>query len=135
MSDAEALAFLNEMNTAPLFSPDKWMQLGIAEPGTERLIGDIGLFLAADERTAEIGFTLDPAAQGRGIATAAVRAALQLLFASTKVQQVLGVTDSRNGSSVRLLKRVGFLQRESHHVVFRGEPCSEEVYALPRSDG
>jgi RimJ/RimL family protein N-acetyltransferase len=134
MSETEALAFLNEMHTAHLFTPGKWLQLGIVEPGTERLIGDIGLFLAADERTAEIGFTLEPPAQGRGIATAAVRAALQLLFAATAVQHVLGITDSRNTASVRLLKRAGFQHKESRHASFRGEPCSEDVYVLPRNE-
>jgi ribosomal-protein-alanine N-acetyltransferase len=133
MSEAKTLAFLNEMNTAPLFTPGEWVQLGIAELGTEGLIGDIGLFLATDERTAEVGFTLEPTAQGRGIATAAVRAAVQLLFAAKEVQQVLGVTDSRNAASVRLLKRAGFHHKESRHAVFRGEPCSEEVYVLPRN--
>src|SRR3954465_8415769 len=132
MSESEALAFLEKMHPAALFTPGGWVQPGRAEPPPERLSGDIGLFLAADGRTAEVGFTLEPAAQGRGIATAAVRAAVQLLFAATTVQQVLGITDSRNTASVRLLKRVGFQHKESRYAIFRGEPCSEEVYALPR---
>jgi RimJ/RimL family protein N-acetyltransferase len=135
MSETEALAFLNQMSSAPLFTPGEWIQLGIAEPSTERLIGDIGLFLAADERAGEVGFTLEPAAQGRGIATAAVRASVQLLFAATKIQQVLGITDCRNTASVRLLKRASFQHKETRHAVFRGETCSEEVYVLARNDG
>ena len=135
MSEAEVMAFLNEMNAAPLFTPGEWVQLGIEEPNIERLVGDIGLFLGADELAAEIGFTLEPAAQGRGIATAAVRTAVQLLFATTKVQHVRGITDSRNGASVRLLERAGFRHGNTQQTVFRGEPFSEEVYVLQRSDG
>lgn len=135
MPDVEALAFINEMSTLPLFSPGKWVQLGIAEPATNRLIGDIGVFLAEDERTAEVGFTLEPSAQGRGIATQAVREALDLLFSATSVQQVLGVTDARNLASSRLLGRVGFQHRETCHTVFRGEPCSEATYVLQRNNG
>jgi len=135
MSEGEALAFLDEMNTIPLFSLGEWVQLGIAEPATNRLIGDIGMFLAGDGHSAEVGFTLEPGAQGRGVATAAVREALQLLFSATRVRQVLGVTDIRNLASIRLLQRVGFQHKETSNTTFRGEPCSEATYVLQRNDG
>lgn len=135
MSEAEALAFLSEMSDAPLFSPGAWVQLGIAEPETDELVGDIGLFLSDDGFTGEIGFTLAPRAQGRGVATAAVRQALHVFFAVTTVQQVFGVTDSRNLASVRLLERLGFHHQESRNTIFRGEPCTEDVFVLARKDG
>ena len=135
MSESEALAFLTEMNAAPLFTLGEWVQIGIAEPTAGRLVGDLGLFLAADGSLAEIGLTLEPRSQGRGIATAAVQAAVQLLFTATKVRQVRGVTDTRNVASIRLLERAGFHYKETQHVVFRSESCSEEVYVLPRSAG
>jgi RimJ/RimL family protein N-acetyltransferase len=134
MSEAEAVAFLAEMSEALLFTPGEWVQLGIAEPAADQLIGDVCIFLAADGLTAELGFTLATAAQGRGIATAAVRQALHVLFSITSVRQVLGITDSRNVESVRLLERVGFHHREIRSTVFRGEPCSEEVYVLLRNN-
>lgn len=134
MSEAEALSFLAEMSEAPLFTPGDWVQLGIAERETDQLIGDIGVFVSADGLTGEIGFTLAPPAQGRGVATAAVRQTLHLLFGVTRVKQVLGITDSRNVRSVRLLERVGFRHLESRRTVFRGEPCVEEVYVLARND-
>ena len=135
MSDAAAAAFLAEMSDAPVVAAGKWIQLGIAEPVTDRLIGDIGLFLSGDGLGGEIGFTLSLAAQGRGIATAAVRQALELLFAATPVRQVLGFTDTRNAASIHLLERAGFLRQEERTVVFRGQPCTEAVYVLPRSAG
>ena len=67
--------------------------------------------------------------------TAAVREALALLFSSTNVEQVLGVTDVRNLASVRLLERAGFKHRETVEAIFRGEPCSEATYVLQRNDG
>ncbi len=130
MPDAEALAFLTAMSTAPLFTPGQWIQLGIAEPESERLIGDIGVFVSEDAQSGEIGFTLEPSAQGRGIATAAVKEALELLFASTPVKQVSGITDAANRASVKLLERVGFVHQQTREVLFRGEPCSERVYVL-----
>lgn len=135
MTDAEALEFLAEMTRAPLFAPGKWVQLGIAEPATDVLVGDIGLHLSEDGRTGEVGFTLHPSTQGHGVASSAVREALQLLFGVTEAAQVLGITDALNLSSIRLLERLGFKYRESRNVVFRGEQCSERVYALQRNDG
>jgi RimJ/RimL family protein N-acetyltransferase len=135
MSDAEALAFLTEMNRAPLFAAGQWVQLGIAEPAADVLIGDIGVRLSDDGLAAEVGFTLHPLAQGRGIASSAVREALDLLFDATRATQVLGITDALNHPSVRLLKRLGFEYRETRNVVFKGRPCVEEVYALLRDGG
>ena len=57
-TDAEALSFLAEMNTSALLRPGTWSQIGIADADNQGLIGDIGLFLASDGRSAEIGFTL-----------------------------------------------------------------------------
>lgn len=135
MSEAEALEFLVQMTQAPLFTRAAWVQLGIAEPESDALVGDIGLHLSADGSTGEVGFTLQPALQGRGIAGRAVREALQLLFAATEVTHVVGITDERNLASIRLLERLGFKHQETRHVVFRGALCTEKVYALSRTDG
>lgn len=132
MSEAEGLTFLTEMEVATLFQPGQWVQLGIADPRTDVLVGDIGLYLSDDSQTGEVGFTLAPSAQGRGIASAAVREALQLFCTATPVAQIIGITDTRNTPSVRLLERLGFECRETRHAVFRGEECTERVFVLPR---
>lgn len=135
MSAAKAAAFLDEMSAAPLFRPGEWAQIGIAEPSGSRLLGDIGLFLAEDGREAEIGFTLARAAQGRGLATAAVREALRLVFESVPVLRVVGITDARNLASIRLLERVGMARRDTREAVFREETCIEHVYVAQRDAG
>jgi len=132
MSEAEALAFLVEMEGTALFQPGRWVQLGIADPSTKVLLGDIGLRLSEDSQTAEVGFTLAPLAQGHGVASAAVQAALQLLFTATPVSLVVGITDARNTRSVRLLERLGFEGQETRKAIFRGEECMEQVFVLPR---
>jgi len=134
MSEEEALTFLTGMETDVFFQPGQWIQLGIAEPHTGILIGDIGLHLSDDSQTGEVGFTLTPSAQGRGIATAAVLEALLLLFTATPVSQVLGITDARNTPSIRLLERLGFRYQKTRDAIFRGEACVERVFILPRSD-
>jgi RimJ/RimL family protein N-acetyltransferase len=134
-SDAEASAFLTEMSGAALLQPGVWSQIGIAEPDTLALIGDVGLLLAADGRSAEIGFTLRRQSHGRGIATIAVREAIQLVFEQTHAERVLGITDSRNLPSIRLLERAGMRRIESRTVMFRGEGCIEHLYAVWRQPG
>ena len=135
MSDAEALEFLTTMNTAPLFEPGQWVQLGISAAQSGALVGDIGIHVSNDGLAGEIGFTLEPASQRKGLATQAVSKALELLLTSTKVEAVRGVTDSRNDSSIRLLERLKFQHRETRIIEFRGEPCSEKIYVRLRADG
>lgn len=135
MSEAEALAFLAAMEASAFFQSGQWIQLGIADPHTDALVGDIGLHLSDDSQTGEVGFTLAPSAQGRGVASGAVREAIQLLFAATPVSRILGITDARNTPSVRLLERLGFECRETRDAVFRGEECVERVFVLERAGG
>lgn len=134
MSDQEAIAFLTEMNSKVLFEAGKWIQIGIASLISDRLIGDIGIFLSDDQSNAEIGFTLEPRVQGRGIATAAVREAIDLIFLGTGATQVVAITDTRNARCARLLRRVGFQWQERRNNIFRGESCAEDLYGIRRKE-
>lgn len=135
MTDDQARSFLQQASTDRLFSAGRWAQIAIAEPLTLALLGDIGLHLADDSQYAEIGFTLARSAQGRGLATEAIRTAIQLIFSSTEVERVVGITDARNHASIALLERVGMRRAEQRVAEFRGEQCIEYVYVLPRHGG
>lgn len=132
ISDDAAVAFLAEMSTSALLQPGEWVQIGIARPDDDRLIGDIGLFMAADRSYAEIGFSLSRDAQGHGLATMAVREAITLVFEQTTAERVIGITDARNEPSIRLLERVGMHQVATSEAMYRGEPCLEHTYSLAR---
>ena len=131
-SDAQALAFLNEMAAAPLFQPGQWTQLGIADELTGQLLGDLGVYVSADGREAEFGFTLARAAQGQGIASAAVCEAVALVFDETPVACIHAQTDARNIACIRLLERLGVPLVQQIDTEFRGEPCVELRYELAR---
>ena len=131
MLDADAVAFLAEMHAAPFPRRGDWTQIAIARPDDGGLIGDIGIYFAEDGQHSEIGFTLSRPAQGRGIATSAVRDAIALIFSVSDVARVIAVTDARNVPSIRLLERVGMLRVHTREAVFRGEPCLEHTYATP----
>ena len=132
MSDEEATEFLLRMSQSDLLVPGVWSQIGIAQAGAEHLIGDIGLLLSLDGRSAEVGITLGRESQGRGFGAAALREAIRLVFEATKAESVHGVADARNVVSIRLLQRVGMQQLESRNAVFRDEPCIEHIFAVKR---
>ena len=133
-SDLEASQFIIDMSHAALFPRDRWVQLGIADRSTNILIGDVGIRVSADVETAEIGFTLDVAAQGAGLGTEAVRETIALVFEHAPVARIVAVTDARNLASVRLLERVGMRRIETTAAMFRGEPCTEYIYAIARHE-
>jgi RimJ/RimL family protein N-acetyltransferase len=136
MTEAAAVQFLDGMRTAPFPVAGEWFQLGIADSDTGALIGDIGVCVRTDpELHAEIGFTLAAAAQGNGLATEAVRALTQWLFASTTVNRVTAITDARNLPSIRLLERIGMRLEATEPAIFRDEPCHEHHYVLDRPGG
>lgn len=128
MADADASAFLAEMQSIPLFVPGQWFQLGIALPaGT--LIGDIGICVDTQAPTqAEIGFSMNARWQGQGLASEGIDAARRFASSHAGVTRLLGITDARNESSIRLLERLGFRLDKTEAAVFRGEPCREHHY-------
>lgn len=134
LSDADATAFLLEMGAAAVFRPGHWCQLGVSETARPELIGDLGLHLAEDGRWVELGFTLQRSSLGRGLATAAVQAAIDLVFTHTEAGLVRCVTDARNEPCVRLLERIGMKRADTTAAIFRGEPCEEHHYVLNRND-
>lgn len=130
--DSEALAFLQQMAEAPLLQPGVWCQLGMADAASDQLIGDIGICLAADAASAEIGFSLRASCQGQGLAAGGVGALIALLWVHTPVGEIRAITDARNRGSIHLLERLGFARVDSQDAVFRGEACVEHHYRLLR---
>lgn len=133
MTREQAEAFVDQMAHVGGLVPGDWVQFAIAEAGSDRLIGDVGVHLDADGAAAELGFTLCREAQGRGHAIRAVEAARSLVFACSAVGLVRAVTDARNQGSVRVLERAGFVRLAERQALFKGERCTEFVYVCHRS--
>jgi RimJ/RimL family protein N-acetyltransferase len=134
-TDQEALAFIEEMSSVVLFPSGTWVQLAVADRATDGLIGDIGVCVAANGMSAELGFTVSPQFHRRGLGTEAAREAVSLLFEHSSVIQVTCITDARNDPSVRLLERIGMRRVATAEAVFRGEPCVEHTYVAYKDDG
>jgi aminoglycoside 6'-N-acetyltransferase len=134
MDDSVAAAFLAQMAGAPIGEPGVWFQVAVADKATDALVGDIGICVGAnDPAAAEIGFTMAPAAQRRGLGTDAVRCAIALLFESGVVASVEGISDARNTPSIGLLERMGMSVARIQVVEFKGEQCTEIVYVVMRT--
>lgn len=134
MSEGDAIAFLrNEATDAPLES-GSWRQIGIAMAAGDDLIGDIGIHLDADQRTAEFGLSLHPSRQGFGLGTEAVQALIPLLFLNTGVNQVIAVTDARNTACIRLLEKSGMCHSATRTAHYKGEQCAELVFTRSRGE-
>jgi len=130
-SDEAALVFLNDMHAMTLFETGKWSQLGIVDD--ERLVGDIGVYVDDQQRYAELGFTLSQTVQGRGIATRAVKEAIDMIWSCTDVDRIQSLTDVRNSRAIRLLDRVGMTLVGQSAADYKGESCIELSYTLSRS--
>ncbi len=129
-SDDEARAFIAEMARAEFGRPGEWLQIAIADAEGDGLLGDIGIFVMGAGREAEFGITLAPAAQGRGLAEEAARTLAGGLRAHTGVRRLIGITDTRNTASARLLERLGMTLDAEVAADFRGEPCHERYYGM-----
>jgi RimJ/RimL family protein N-acetyltransferase len=92
----------------------------------------LGVWLAPDARWAEFGVSLHPEAQGGGLGREAVAALIGLLFAHTSAQRVVAATDTRNLACLRMLERVGMRLVNTAEAEYKGEMCSEHVFALER---
>jgi len=98
-----------------------------------QLIGTMYLKLTnIDDKTAEIGWLLDPRRQGKGYAREAAALTLDLAFGELGLHRVYAELDPRNGASVALCERLG-MRHEAHfreHMWFKGDWADTGIYAI-----
>jgi RimJ/RimL family protein N-acetyltransferase len=118
--------------------PGEWFQLAVAtreDPAT--LIGDVAFHARmAEPAIADIGYSLDPAVQGRGYALEAVGELVRHLFEDRGKHKVCADCDTRNAPSWRLLEGLGFRREGELRETFRdgGVWAGEYVYGLLDSE-
>jgi RimJ/RimL family protein N-acetyltransferase len=134
MDEREVARRLREQwSDLSLERPGSNRTLGAVELATGRLVGDVVLIRDAHHRdTGEIGYVFAESARGRGYATEAGRALLELAFDGLGMHRVTGRLDARNPASARVLERLG-MRREAEFVEddwFKGEWSSTLIYGL-----
>lgn len=109
------------------------LRLAVVRRDSGELVGDFGLTLRSrQDGQGEIGFMFHPDHQGRGYATEAGLAVLELGFGTFNLHRIFGSCDARNTASARLMERLGLRLegrlRETEYV--KGEWCDELIYAI-----
>jgi RimJ/RimL family protein N-acetyltransferase len=112
------------------------LTLGAELVASGRLVGDVVLFFhSAKHGAGEIGYVFHPEIAGRGYATEACAAVLNLAFddrSGLGLHRVVARMDARNRSSARLAVRLG-MRRKAHHrssEMFKGAWADTVIYAL-----
>ncbi len=109
------------------------LTLGVELAETGQLIGDVVLFFRSREHAGgELGYVFHPDVVGRGYATEAARAMLELAFGQFGLHRVIARLDARNEPSAKVAARLG-MRQEAHFVkneIFKGEWADELIYAV-----
>ncbi|MEC5179310.1 RimJ/RimL family protein N-acetyltransferase [Arthrobacter sp. CG_A4] len=109
-----------------------WVCLAIEAADAPGLLGEVVLKWLPGPGQGEIGWSLAPAARGRGIGTEAAGALLKLGFEELGFHRINAKLDALNTASAALCERLG-MRQESNQVDkwhYKGRWATEVVYAL-----
>lgn len=113
--------------------PGDTLSRAIVRKDNNVLIGQVSLRWAdATAGQGELRFAMHPKFRGRGYATEAVKAMLDLAFDHFHIHRVFARLDARNNRSVKLMHRIG-MRLEAHyreHALFQGEWDEELHFAI-----
>lgn len=133
----EAHAFIQEHLDKAFGQPGQWVQYGIENKSTGRIIGDCAIRLDQyDIRLAETGITIAHTEQRKGYAKETLRGILQYLFNITDFHRVREIVDAENTASIHLLRSLGF-REEGHfieNIFFKGKWGSERHFAMLKKE-
>lgn len=117
--------------------PRRRFQLAIVLAAEGRLIGSCGLRRNPQEdRTADLGYELNPDYWGRGYATAAARALVNFGFRELELQRIASWCIADNAASARVLARLGFRTegRLRRNEYFKGRYWDTLLFALTAAE-
>ena len=111
--------------------------LGFALKSSGAIIGQLNAcYESATNKTASIGWVLNPEFSGQGFATEALKAWIDHVFAINDFHRLTAKIDQRNIASAKLAQRVGMRKEGEYREddFFKGEWTSTWQYALLRSE-
>jgi ribosomal-protein-alanine N-acetyltransferase len=126
-TDAEIQGFVDrQIHTCRTSGFCRWKLL---EKATGRVIGFCGAGFWRDSTAPEIGWWLERASWGRGLATEAATVALRDLFERVRLERIISIAMPDNRASTRVMEKLGLefdcaFEKEGFHLV---------RYALDRS--
>ncbi|HET6740561.1 MAG TPA: GNAT family N-acetyltransferase [Kribbella sp.] len=107
----------------------------VEDAQTGERLGRVGLGMRGDG-TAEVGYWTAPAARGRGVAPAAVRAICRWAFETSELDLIEWRAEIGNDASRRVAEKAGFVLEGSlrKRLVHRGERVDAWVGSLVRGE-
>jgi ribosomal-protein-alanine N-acetyltransferase len=133
MTIEQSADFIKEQTAKEYGKVGEWVQYGIENKKTGKIIGDCAIKLELNDiRIAEIGITISHLEQRKGYAKEVLVGVLSFLFDQKQIHRVVETVDTENIASISLLKSVGFRQ-EGHfveNIFFKGKWGSEFQYAM-----
>lgn len=103
-----------------------WVYWAISLKNEPKLLGTICLWnISEDKTSADIGFTLLPEFQGKGIMQEIIPAVLEYGFTEMKLRKICGEVSPGNLKSKKLLEKFGF--------ICTGEMENTLIYILDRN--
>ena len=118
------IAGMLDRNGVPVGPDTVFGQRLVVERETGLVVGGIGLFGPPERGRVELGYGIVESRRGRGYATEAARAMVQLALGLPGVTEVVAGVDPTNAPSVRVLEKAGLR--------FRSRDGGEAQYAVQR---
>jgi len=130
-TEANAIAFLQRQAALDIGAGACWMMCALELPGSGRMIGEVGIYLApVKERAGNIGWSIHRDFQGQGFAGEGAGALLDFAFAACNLHRVTANSDPRNVASIRVMERLGMRQSQC----IGGAWQDEHLYAILREE-
>jgi len=96
---------------------------------TGELVGMCGLKYLDDLGVVDLGYRFQRTSWGRGLATEAARAMVELGFGRLSLGRIVGLVEPGHTPSIRVLEKVGM--RFDRMVDYRGDPVAQYVVLAP----
>ena len=116
-------------------TPTKSFHLGIAQKDSNKVIGDIWVYLIENDRMAYIAIRLSKECHGKGYGTESLSAMTRFCFKNTELQRIWTEVDVKNVASCRILEKAGYT-REG--LIRQGKMvntwCDYYIYGILDSD-
>lgn len=131
--DEVRLSLQERMTEDRLTKEGDCLSVGAQRRSDGRVLGYLNLWWrSVEHRQAEIGFVFNPDFHGRGYASEAAAALMDVAFRALSLHRIYGRTDGRNVGSAGLMRRLG-MRQEAHFrqaEIFKGEWSDELVFAV-----
>lgn len=104
---ADAIKFIKQLNE--YLETNKSITWGITLKNNSKITGTICLWnFSKNNKTAEVGYDLDPEFQGKGIMNEALKMVVDFGFNELRLHKIEAFTHNENENSKKLLKKNGF---------------------------